>query len=85
MNWDQRLEEFWCGPETEAHEAFEELEAQAMELSLEGDLIMAGEKIRLAAIIVDEELDARDRAEELQQEAELGLSYLDSLMMRNPL
>lgn len=85
MNWDQRLEEFWCGPETEAHEAFKELEAQAMELSLEGDLIIAGEKMRAAALIVEEEMEARERAEELKQEAELGLSYLDSLMVRNPL
>ncbi|QYW02831.1 hypothetical protein [Vibrio phage BUCT006] len=85
MNWDQRLEEFWCGPETEAREAFKELEAQAMELSLEGDLIMAGEKMRTAALIVEEEMEAREKAEELQQEAELGFSYLDSLMVRNEL
>lgn len=85
MNYQQKLEEFFCSKDCEAHDAVKELEAQAMELAVEGDLIMAGEKIRLAAIIVDDELEARDKAEELQQEAELGLSYLDSPMMRNPL
>lgn len=85
MNYQQKLEEFFCGRDCEAHDAVNELEAQAMEFAVEGDLIMAGEKMRLAAIIVDEELEASDKVEELQQEAELGLSYLDSLMVRNPL
>lgn len=85
MNWTQKLEDFFCSKAIEEHDAVNELIAQAMELSLEGDLIMAGEKMRTAALIVEEEMEAREKAEELNQEAELGLSYLDSLMVRNPL
>lgn len=85
MNWKQKLEAFFCSKSCEAHDTVEQLNADAMQLAIEGDLLMAGEKIRLSAVIIDDELESRNRAEEVQQEAELGLSYLDSLMVRNPL